>query len=73
MRTFQWPRSDVLAFLSLVATAIGTLVAVFAFPELHDIIFGSTAAPLAPRPPETEKLDHARARDCHQRRMSKGF
>jgi hypothetical protein len=52
VRTFQWPRSDVLAFLSLVATAIGTLVAVFAFPELHDIIFGSTAAPLAPRPPE---------------------
>jgi hypothetical protein len=36
----RWPRSDVLALVGILVTAVGSVAAVFAIPGLHDWIFG---------------------------------
>jgi hypothetical protein len=36
-----WARSNILALIGIVTTAVGSLAAVIVIPELHDVIFGS--------------------------------
>jgi len=39
----RWPRSDVLALIGILVTALGSVAAVVAIPGLHDRIFGVSA------------------------------
>jgi hypothetical protein len=45
MRALRWQRSDIIAVIGVVVAAVGSVAAVIAIPELHDVIFGHVETP----------------------------